>query len=142
MANQITFTSAPFNQITQFTSAGGTAVSTVLTADATNDRRIYGITVWTDEGTSAKDLQIHITDGTTVWEMTTLSIPINSGNTNALVPVDVFAHTQMAPYLKNRDASGSLYFNLPKTWSLRVNFNTALSSGKVANVMVIGETYA
>ncbi len=142
MASTLTFTSAPFYQVTQFTSAGGTAASTIITADPTNDRRIYSIAVWTDEGTTAKDLAIHLTDGTTTWELTTVSIPINSGNTNALVPVDVLTHTQMAPYVKQRDASGAPYLNIPKTWSLKANLNAALASGKLANVTINGETYA
>ena len=141
MANSITFTSAPFLRVTQLTSAGGTAGVTILPADATYDRRIYGITLFTDDAV-AKDFAIHVSDGTTTWEWTTISMVASSGNTNSAVPIDVFSHTQTAPYLKNRDASGSLYLNLPKTWSMAVAFNTVIVSAKVVNFTVIGETYA
>ena len=142
MASTLTFTSAPFYQVTQFTSAGGTAPSTILTSDSTNARRIYGISAWTDEAASAKDVSIHLFDGVTVYELTTVSIPLNAGNTNAIVPVDILTHTQMAPFVKQRDASGAPYWNIPSGYSIRLNYNTALAAGKLANVVVFGETYA
>jgi len=142
MAQTLTFTSAPFYQVTQFTSASGTAASTILNSDGTNARRIYSISVWTDESASAKDVSVHLFDATTAYELTTVSIPLSSGNTNAIVPVDILTHTQMAPFVKQRDASGAPYLNIPTGYSLRLNYNTALASGKFANVVVAGETYA
>lgn len=142
MASTLTFTSAPFNQITQFTSAGATAASIILTADGTYARRIYAISVFTDESAAAKDVSIHLDNGVTAYELTTVSIPLSSGNTNAIVPVDILTHTQMAPYVKQRDASGAPYLNIPSGYSLKLNYNTALAAGKIANVLVIGETYA
>ena len=142
MAQTLTFTSAPFFQVTQFTSAGATAASTILTSDGTNARRIYSISVWTDESAAAKDVSIHLDNGSTVYELTTISIPLSSGNTNAIVPVDILTHTQMAPFVKQRDASGAPYLNIPSGYSLKLNYNTALASGKLANVVVSGETYA
>jgi hypothetical protein len=141
MATALTFTSAPFNRVTQFAPADGTNAKDILPVDASNDRRVYGISVWTDES-AAKDVSLHLSDGTTVWELTTVAIPINSGNTNAVVPVDILTHTQMAPYVKQRDASGAPYLNIPKGWSLRINYNAAITAAKLANFVVIGETYA
>jgi hypothetical protein len=142
MASTLTFTSAPFNQITQFNAAGATAAFTILTEDSTHARRIYAISVFTDETASAKDVSIHLDNGVTAYELTTVSIPLNSGNTNAIVPVDILTHTQMAPYVKQRDASGAPYWNIPSGYSLKLNYNTALAAGKISNVLVIGETYA
>jgi hypothetical protein len=141
MANSITFTSAPFNRVTQFSPADTTVAKDILPVDATYDRRVYGIAVWTDES-AAKDVSVHLSDGTTVWELTTVAVPLNSGNTNAIPPVDVFTHTQMAPFVKQRDAAGAPYLNIPKGWSLRLNYNTAITAAKLANVVVNGETYA
>jgi hypothetical protein len=141
MATALTFTSAPFNRVTQFAPADGTNAKDILPADASNDRRVYGISVWTDES-AAKDVSLHLSDGTTVWELTTVAIPINSGNTNAVVPVDILTHTQMAPYVKQRDASGAPYLNIPKGWSLRINYNAAITAAKLANFVVSGESYA
>jgi hypothetical protein len=141
MANSITFTSAPFNRVTQFLPADTTNAKDILPVDATFDRRIYGIAIFTDD-TAAKDVIISISDGTTTWKLTTVAIPLNSGNTNAIVPVDVFSHTQLSPYIKQRDASGAPYLNIPKGWSLRMNYSAAITAAKLSNVVVNGETYA
>jgi hypothetical protein len=141
MANSITFTSAPFNRVTQFAPVDAANAKDILPVDAVYDRRIYGIAVWTDES-AAKDISLHLSDGTTVYELTTIAIPINSGNTNAIVPIDVLTHTQMSPYVKQRDAAGAPYLNIPKGWSLRLNYNTAITAAKIANIVINGETYA
>ena len=141
MATTLTFTSAPFIQVTTFTSADTTVAKTILTADAVYARRLYGISVWTDESV-ARDIAIHISDGTSTWELTTVSVPINAGNTNAIVPVDIFTNSQMAPIVKQRDASGALYLNIPIGWSLKVGYNVAMTAAKLANITVMGESYA
>lgn len=140
MAATLTFTSTPFTRVTSFSPADTTVAKEILPADATKHRRIYGITAWTDD-TAAKDISLHISDGVTIWELTTLAIPLNSGNTNAAVPVDLFSNTQLTPYIKNRDASGAPYLHIPATWSLRLNYNTAITAAKAANYTIIGETY-
>ena len=140
MASTLNFTSIPFTRLTQFTSADATGHKDRLPADAIYHRRVYGITVWTDE-TAAKDVALHLSDGTTTWEITTIAIPLGSGNTNAVVPVDLFASTQVSPYIKNRDASGSSYLHIPATWSLRIAYNATMTAAKLAHYTVIGETY-
>ena len=142
MATTLTFTSAPFIQVTSFTASDTTVAKTILTADAVYARRLYGISIWTDESV-AKDVAIHLSDGTSTWELTTIAVPINAGNTNAILPVDVFTNSQMTPIVKQRDASGALYLNIPIGWSLKLAYNTTMSAlPKIANVTVIGETYA
>lgn len=140
MATTLTFTTAPFTKVTQFLPADTTVAKDILPASATQSRRVYGITALTDES-AAKDISLYISDGTTTWEMTTIAIPINSGNTNAIVPVDLFASTQVSPYIKNRDASGAPYLHLPATWSLKIGYAATMTAAKLANYIVIGETY-
>lgn len=140
MATTLNFTSAPFTRVTQFTAADTTTTKDILPANSTVDRRIYGITVYTDES-AAKDLYLYISDGTTTWRLTTVNIPINSGNTNAVVPVDIFASTQTSPFIKNRDASGAPYLHIPATWSVRASYGAAMTAAKVANIVIIGELY-
>ena len=140
MASTLNFTTAPFTKVTQFSPTDTTVAKDILPADAINHRRIYGMTVWTDES-AAKDIAIHISDGTTTWELTTVAIAINSGNTNAIVPVDLFSSTQLSPYIKNRDASGAPYLHLPATWSLKIAYNATMTATKIANYTIIGETY-
>lgn len=140
MATTLNFTSAPFTRVTQFSPTDTTVAKDILPANATKDRRVYGITVWTDES-AAKDVALHISDGTTTWELTTVAIPLNAGNTNAIVPVDMFASTQVSPFIKNRDASGAPYLHLPATWSLKLAYNATMTAAKIANFVVIGEIY-
>jgi hypothetical protein len=140
MASTLNFTTAPFTKVTQFLPADTTVAKDILPANPTQARRIYGITAWTDES-AAKDIALHISDGTTTWELTTIAIPLNAGNTNAIVPVDLFSSTQLSPYIKNRDASGAPYLHLPATWSIKLAYNTAMTAAKIANYTVIGETY-
>ena len=140
MASTLNFTTAPFTRVTQFSPADTTVAKDILPANATKDRRVYGITVWTDES-AAKDVALHISDGTTTWELTTVAIPLNAGNTNAIVPVDMFSSTQVAPFVKNRDASGAPYLHIPATWSLKLAYNATMTAAKTANFVVIGEIY-
>jgi len=140
MANQLTFTSQPFISVTQFTSADGTTAKDIFNTTATGTCRIYGIAVFTDESV-ARDVKISISNGVTTWQLTTVAIPINSGNTNAIVPVDIFTHTQMAPFVKQRDASGAPYLNLPNTWSIKAAYGATMTAAKIANFLVEGETY-
>jgi hypothetical protein len=140
MATTLNFTSFPFTRVTQFLPADTTTTKDILPANATANRRIYGITVYTDES-AAKDIYLYISDGTTTWRLSTIAIPLNSGNTNAIVPVDVFSSTQIAPFIKNRDASGSPYLHIPATWSVRASYGTTMTAAKTANIVIIGETY-
>ena len=140
MATTLNFTSAPFTRVTQFLPADTTTTKDILPANATKDRRVYGITVYTDE-TAAKDIFLYVSDGTTTWRLTTIAIPINSGNTNAIVPVDVFSSTQISPFVKNRDASGAPYLHIPATWSLRASYGAAITAAKLSNIVIIGEIY-
>lgn len=63
MATTLNFTTAPFTQVTQFLPADTTVAKAIVTADPTNNRRIYGITVLTDESV-ARDVSLYISDGT------------------------------------------------------------------------------
>jgi len=140
MASTLNFTTAPFTKVTAFTPADTTVAKDILPANGTTNRRIYGITVYTDES-AAKDIQISISDGSTTWVMTTLAIPINSGNTNAIVPVDIFSSTQLSPYIKNRDAAGAPYLHIPATWSIKAKYVATMTAAKAANFVVVGELY-
>jgi hypothetical protein len=142
MATTLTFTSAPFIETTVFNNADSTTAKTILTADATFARRVYGITVYTDE-TTPRDITIQLTNpGGTSFILTTMAIAANAGNTNAILPADLFTQTQMAPLVKQRDAAGAAYLNIPIGWHLKVAYKVAIVSPRFANFVVMGETYA
>jgi hypothetical protein len=139
MASTLTFTTTPFTSVTQFTIADTTVAKNII-ATSSSVRRVYGLTVLTDE-TAAKDLVISITDGTTTWKLTTINIPLGSGNTNAVIPVDAFSSTQFVPYIRNRDAGGAPYIHLPVGWTLKAAYGATMTAAKLANIYVVGESY-
>jgi len=143
MANTLTFTSAPFIQAVTFSAA--TSANTkydILTADATNARRIYGISVTSTDG-AVNSAKFHLHDGTNVFQMFMINIPANSGNTASIAPVDPFVSIYSAPlFAKQRDANGVPYFNVPATWKVQMEYTSALTSAEQLVVFTFGETYA
>lgn len=143
MASNLTFTSAPFLQgaTASSTTTANTRI-TILTADAINDRRVYGISV-TSTDAGAQTVTFFLNDGTTHYQVFQLSVAANSGNSTTVAAVDLMGSVYGAAVLqKQRDANGVPYFNLPKTWSLQYSFNTTLLATEVLTVLVFGETYA
>lgn len=141
MSNNLTFTSGIFGQITNFLPADTTVAKTVLTADATYMRRVYAIAVYSSD-TVAKDIIININDGTNTRKLSTVSIPANSGNTNAIVTLDLFANGQLnAFFSKNRDSQGVPYYNIPIGYSITMSMGTTITALKEVNVYVYGELY-
>lgn len=144
MASTLTFTSTVFM-------AGWTASSattspntryTVLSSDATNARRVYGISmVSTDAG--AQTVTVFLNDGTTAYQVFQLSITANSGNTTTVAAADILASVYGASvFQKQRDANGVPYFNIPATWSIQLSYNTTLLAAEALYVLVFGESYA
>ena len=143
MANTLTFTSAPFIQAATFSSSTSTNTRyDVLAADATYPRRVYGLSVTsTDTGNQA--VKFHMHDGTNSYQLFTLSVPLNSGATTSVAPVDAFGSIYSAPIFgKQRDANGVPYFNIPATWKLQMEYNSGLTGAEGIFVLVFGETYA
>ena len=140
MSNNLTFTSEIFGQITNFLPADTTTAKSVLTADATYMRRIYAIGVYSSD--VARDIIVNINDGTNTRKLSTISIPANSGNTNAIVTLDLFANGQLLAFFsKNRDSQGVPYYNVPIGYSITMSMATTITATKEVNVYVYGESY-
>lgn len=144
MANNLTFTSAPFLQGLTASAASSTTNTkyTILTADATYDRRVYGISIVNTSSASAQTVTIWLNDGSVSYQVFVLNVPLSSGNSTSVAAVDIMGSVYGASVLqKQRDANGVPYFNLPKNWSIQYQYNTALSTSSL-NILVFGETYA
>ena len=144
MASTLTFTSAPFMQgLTA--SLANSATNTkydILSVDATYARRIYGISITSTDG-SAQTVKIHLHDGTATYQIFTINVPLNSGNTTTAAAVDIMGSVYgSSVFNKQRDANGVPYFNIPAGWKLQYEYNTALLSTEGLFVLVFGETYA
>jgi len=143
MATSLTFTSAGFMQGTTFSNA--TSAKTkydILSTDATYTRRIYGLSV-TSTDAGAQTVKFHLHDGSATYQIFTLNIPLNSGNSTTVAAVDAFGSVYSASvFQKQRDANGVPYFNIPAGWKLQMEYNTALLAAEGLFVLVFGETYA
>ncbi len=142
MASSLTFTSSSFAYAAQFDS--GETNNTeydILTADATYDRRIYGISC-TSTDAGAQTVKIFLHDGTTSFQIFTINIPLNSGNSVSVAAIDIFGSSLGASaFTKQRDANGVPYFNLPAGWKIRASYGTVLGAGEVLNFLSFGEIY-
>jgi len=143
MATSLTFTSAGFMQGSTY--SVNTSTNTkydILSSDATYTRRIYGLSV-TSTDAGAQTLKFHLHDGSATYQIFTLNIPLNSGNSTTVAAVDAFGSVYGASvFQKQRDANGVPYFNIPAGWKIQMEYNTALLAAEGLFVLVFGETYA
>lgn len=144
MASTLTFTSAPFLQGLTASLANSTTNTKydILTHDAINARRIYGISITTTDG-SPQTVKIYLNDGTQSYQVFMINVPANSGNLVTAAAVDIMGSVySSAVFNKQRDANGVPYFNIPAGWKLQYDYNTALLATEGIFVLVFGETYA
>ena len=135
MATSLTFTSAAFAQNTPFASAA-TTETVILAADATNTRRIYGISL-TNSATQAITCILRVKDGSNVGAGSYIVSPTTGAN----VMTDLFGNTAGAPiFQKKRDANGNAYYDIPANYTITAQ----LSANSTASVLIhgFGETYA
>lgn len=134
MASSLTFTSAAFAQNTTF-AISQTTETTILSADATNTRRIYGM-VFTNGVAAAPACIIRIKDGSNS-PAAIYSVPAVSG---VNVQTDIFGSSFGASvFQKKRDANGNPYYDIPAEYTITAQ----LATNTAATYMhVFGETYA
>lgn len=134
MATALTVTSAPFAQNTAFASAA-TTETTILSADATYNRRVYGIT-FTNSATQTPTCTIKVKDGSSNVAfafIVTVTTAIN-------VMTDIFGNTAGASvFQKKKDAKGTFYYDLPANWTITATLSANSTSS--AYIHVFGETY-
>ncbi len=143
MATSLTFTSAGFMQGSTYSvSTSANTKYDILSSDATYTRRIYGVSV-TSTDAGAQTVKFHLNDGAATYQVFTLNIPLNSGNSTTVAAVDAFGSVYGASvFQKQRDANGVPYFNIPAGWKMQMEYNTALLAAEGLFVLVFGETYA
>lgn len=135
MATSLTFTSAGFAQNTSFAS-GATTETTILSADASYTRRIYGI-AFTNSATQTPTCTIRIKDGSS----NPAGVYIVTVTTGANVMTDLFgSSTGASIFQKQKDANGVPYFNLPASWTVTAQLSANSTSS--CYIIVFGETYA
>lgn len=111
----------------------------IFIGDTVESTRVDVLAVSTDD-TADKDLTILFHDGTASKKATTVKIPLSSGITNAIAPVNLIIHAQMAPHVCT-DAAGNKFINLPPGWKIRAQEAASPTSGKKMWVFARGGKY-
>ena len=99
-----------------FVNADGTTAKTIFTPGSAGSK-IVAITAFSSDS-AARDLRINLNRSATNYPLTTVSVPINSGNTNAIPPVAVLQTTQSGGTIAAPsgvlpiDQDGQVYFFL------------------------------
>lgn len=134
MGNALITTSTIFGQNTAFASGVNTE-TTILSADASYDRRIYGIT-FTNSATQTITGTFRLKDGSNNIGLAF----IVSLTTGVNVMTDIFGQAVASGILqKKKDATGTFYYDIPKDWTLTCQLSANSTSS--AYVHVFGESY-
>jgi hypothetical protein len=116
---------------------------TIVPADSTHDRRIYGMIVTNTSAVNHNACTLWLSDGTTDYQMGKDDISANSGNNISTGSNDIFTSSDFSGLLTYAmaDNMGVWYFNLPKTWSMKFTYTNTLSAGNAMTFTTFGEKY-
>lgn len=112
-----------------------TTTKKTLVTGATNGTKIESITVASTD-TAARDLQLWLTVSAVDYLLATVSIPANSGNTNALPAVDILRSAQW-PGL-SYDASGNKMFYIASGAVLKIATLATVTAAKEIDAVASG----
>lgn len=122
------------NYVAQILPGSTTSLVTLVTG-ATNGTKIESINVASTD-TSARDVQVWLTVSAVNYLLTTVNIPINAGNTNAVVAVDLLRNAQW-PSLAY-DNNGNKYIYIASGSTLSVAALTTVTTAKSINFLAQG----
>lgn len=114
--------------------ADGTTAKTVFTAGS-NGSKLELLTVSSTD-TSDRDINIFVTRAATNYLISTVKIPLSSGNTNALPAIDIMKSVQI-PAL-TFDANGNKYLYLKSGDTLTVATTTTVTAAKTVTILSQG----
>lgn len=144
MADQLTLTNTPHLYCISLTSSSSANTTyTIVPADSTYDRRIYGLSITNTSAVNHLACTLWLSNGTTDFQMGLVQINANSGNNISTGATDVFTNSVFSGLLTYAmaDNMGVWYFNLPKTWSLKFTYTNTLSVGNAMTFTTFGEKY-
>jgi hypothetical protein len=125
------------NGLVQIANADAQNLKTIYTA-GTNGSKIENILVSSTDS-SARDVQFSIVASAVTYIIGTISIPANSGNTNALPVINVLGNSQI-PSL-SRDSNGNYYLYLSNGSVLKASALTTVTAAKVISIFAQGGDY-
>lgn len=89
--------------------------------------------------TTTRDLQVSFTIAAATNLVTTINIPVNSGNTNAIPCINMLTQTQL-PGLA-RDSNGNPYLYIASGTTLQISSTTTVTAAKVITSIVQAGDY-
>jgi len=119
------------NGAVQIANADASNLKTIITPGA-NGARVDSLLVSSTD-TSARDLQLVVTKGGVDYIVGTLSVPANTGNTNALAMLNALAHANIGPFLSN-DLNGNKVLLLESGSVLKAKTLTTVTSARFINL--------
>lgn len=117
--------------VVQILPADTTSLKTIYTAGS-NGGVVMAILVGSTD-TSSKDIQFYLTIGGTDYLLSTLAIAANSGFTNSVPMISVFASTQFANMLVDVNGNKALYMTAAAV--LKVKALTTVTAAKAINII-------
>lgn len=125
------------NYVTQIQNADGQTIKTLVTG-ATNGSKVESISVSSTD-TSNRDIAVYLTISSVNYLLCTVNIPLNSGNTNAVVSVDLLRNAQW-PGLAY-DSNGNKYIYVANGATLGVSALTTVTTAKAIQVVAQGGNF-
>lgn len=125
------------NFVTKIQNADASNIKTLVTG-GTNGTKVESIIVSSTD-TSARDVNIYITVSSVNYLLTTISIPINSGNANNIAATDILRSTQI-PALPF-DNKGNKYIYIANGATLGFATTTTVTSGKEIDIFAQGGNF-
>lgn len=126
------FLQAPKHGVVQIVPADTTANKTVVTAGA-DGSKVFALYAYSDD-TAARDLRISIVRSATTYPVTCVNIPLTSGLTSSIPPVNLFAGGQFPAGMLAIDQDGQNYLYLESGDTLVVNALVAVTAAKTITV--------
>ena len=128
-------------------------IVTIVNADGTNNKalvvagasgsKVVSVTINSSDS-AARDVRISILRGGVTFGLTTVAVPINAGNTNAVPPVAALQTTQSGGTPSNPtgilpiDQDGQVYILLQSGDTLQVNALVAVTAATTITVFADG----
>lgn len=118
---------------------GNTTTNLVtLAAGGANGSKVEAIRA-TSTDTTARDTIILISNGTNLFPLGVISVPANSGFTNALPAINIMSNPLFQGF--SYDAMGNPFIFVPSGWTLYAGTLTAITAAKQVSVLATGEDF-
>lgn len=117
--------------------ADGTTVKTLASAGS-NGSIVESINVSTTD-TAADTFVVWMNNGTAIFLMCTVNIPITAGDSTGVAAVDIL-RSGLMPGLPV-DANGNFVVYVPSGWSLQIQSQAAVTAGKTIYAVAMGADY-